>query len=168
MIICQRTTKTNSCQADLVLQIHVRKKDESDAWLASEKIWTKLKSNDIGTGWREEYRCNKVPYRCEEQCAAAFYFIYNAENEKVTRYDTGLDHTHDDILARITVQGINSATKKSIQLQLNLGIVLPKVISNNLEKEAATNNKIKVPEERQLYNHLQRLRNKGMKIFIKV
>ena len=124
-------------------------KDQSDAWLQNETTWTERKTYDTDAGWHEEYRCNKVPYR-GPQCAAAFYLIYNADSERVTMYDTGLEHTHDDVLTTITIRGINPATKESIIRLLSLGVVIPKVIFNNLAKEAATNIQIKVPNERQL------------------
>jgi len=56
-------SKSSSEEENDHLPTNNEKKDESDAWLASETTWTKLKYNDTGAGWREEYRCNKVPYR---------------------------------------------------------------------------------------------------------
>ena len=55
--------KSSSEEENDHLPTNNEKKDESDAWLASETTWTKFKYNDTGAGWREEYRCNKVPYR---------------------------------------------------------------------------------------------------------
>ena len=58
-----KMSKSSSEEENDHLPTNNEKKDESDAWLASETTWTKLKYNDTGAGWREEYRCNKVPYR---------------------------------------------------------------------------------------------------------
>ena len=58
-------------------------------------------------------------------------------------------------------QGINKATKISIDRLLKLKVTIAKVILNSLADELEQGNKdIKVPSERQIYNYTASLRRK--------
>lgn len=74
-------------------------------------------------------------------------------------HTTEADHDHDEILDDIAQVGINCATKEVIKKLLeDMLLIKPKQIRRQLVKEAETNDEIRMPTEKQLYNYLARVR----------
>ncbi|RNA17502.1 hypothetical protein BpHYR1_002197 [Brachionus plicatilis] len=70
--------------------------------------------NDTDKGRKDVYRCNLVKRR-RPQCQAEICLLYNSHNVKLTLFNNGNQHTHDQILEQQTKTGINEATKHYIQ-----------------------------------------------------
>ena len=123
-------------------------------WIVEQKIWTKRREYATDAGDKVFYRCNRVKRRSRRQCAHAVLLQYNSGDDAVNLFETPEEHDHDQINITSTRQGINEPTKAYIKHLLSLGVLLPKQILQNIEKEQRSNPAIKVPLEKQLYNHL--------------
>ncbi|RNA44716.1 hypothetical protein BpHYR1_028669 [Brachionus plicatilis] len=87
------------------------------------------------------------------QCDAKLMLLFNADNLKATRFESG-NHTHDKINEGVIKRGIVDETKKLIERYLELGIHHPTKILANLEKDKRQNEDIVVPTKVQLKNYL--------------
>jgi hypothetical protein len=125
-------------------------KEEAEAVIAREKIWSKRNKKTTLEGVKQFYRCNKPPSRAE-QCATGLYLLYHAENQRVSIYRTTCSHTC--IPRRLKVP---QETRDAIKLMYESGIRKPKLIVENLEKIPT----MQIPWLKDLYNYLATLKSK--------
>ena len=136
--------------------------DEAKVWLVQDGYWSLYKSHETDAGRKEDYRCNKIPFRSKNQCANALQMLYHAEDLGVTIFESGEDHDHDELLLNIKQHGINKETKDFINQLLKNKVASSKTILDLLANEAKTNQSIKMPKnQRQLYNYIAGLRHKS-------
>ena len=93
-------------------------------------------------------------------------WINNSHNVKLTLFNNGNQHTHDQILEQQTKTGINEATKHYIQTCLDQKVVLPKTKIASIRQEQTVNSCITLPTSIQLNNYLQKLKKKVQMVIL--
>jgi hypothetical protein len=124
-------------------------KDGAINKVKTDGIWSQSHTNTTNEGKLVYYRCNKVERR-GKQCPAAIYLLYHSENDCVTMFETGSDHSHDES----KLAGINGESRLLIDELFKLK-VKPKRILETLEEKG-----LPVPLKKQLSNYLVSLRKK--------
>jgi hypothetical protein len=139
--------------------------EQANSWIKDENTWCLRNNYELENGRRHFYRCNKVPQR-GPQCECALYLHFPADNETVIAYISEEMHSHDEILERRNVRGLNKATKEFIKELISKGVTVPKILLTSIANEAEKNKEVKLPKDlRQIYNFLTNQKKKTGKHF---
>lgn len=71
--------------------------NEGDALnsLATENCWSAYYTTNSEDGVRKKFRCNKVKYRAEKQCAKSCYLLYDSRSSMIHLFVSNTEHDHD-------------------------------------------------------------------------
>ena len=63
---------------------------EAKEWIKTQNL-SRISRYDTNIGIKEQYRCNKVPFR-GIQCSYAFYLLYHDDSMEVTAFESEQAH----------------------------------------------------------------------------
>ena len=104
-------------------------KDSALDKIKTDGIWSQTHTNIISDRKRVYYRCNQVKRRWK-QCPAGVHLLYHKENDCVTMFETGKDHSHDESKSTGIIQQSRLLIDELFKLR-----VKPKLILEALEEK---------------------------------
>ncbi|RNA32848.1 hypothetical protein BpHYR1_046568 [Brachionus plicatilis] len=106
--------------------------EAADLWLKNKTKWLKEDTYSTNDGDKIICRCNLVKRR-GPQCDAKLMLLFNADNLKAKRFESG-NHTPDKINEGVIKRGLVDETKKLIERYLDLKILMksPKIGENQI------------------------------------
>lgn len=89
-------TKKTRVHKDYLFDEEFPDKQTAIAALNQENVWSYYYENRSSKGLRVSYRCNTIKSRSTQQCEAAVYLLYHAENSNVSLFRSTSAHTHSE------------------------------------------------------------------------